>query len=148
MDITFTQVIYALTFIFVILIIEGGYLFILSRNSRERVVNRRMKLVRNSEIRTLDPSILKRRINGGAVSKLLVGVFPSLADMLSAADIRISPAGFGGICAAVFMLGLIVAAYVLGTANTFRTGYGSALRPGSAVSLPEIGNFKTAKTIC
>ena len=61
MDITFTQIVYALTFIFVILAVEGAYLFIMSRNSHERVINRRMKLVHKSGSRTLDPTILKRR---------------------------------------------------------------------------------------
>lgn len=119
MDITFSQIIYALTFIVVILVVEGGYLFILSRNSREHVVNRRMKLVRNTNARTLDPSILKRSVRGGSASKLILETMPSLADLLWAADVRISPAGFSGLCATIFLLGLFVGLFGIGLSTQY-----------------------------
>lgn len=102
MELTFNQIIYALTFLCVLLAVEGAYLFILSQRSREHVVNRRMKLAKKSESRTLDPSIMKREMYGDAFSRLLLGAFPSLGELLWAANVRLSPTGFLIVCAGLF----------------------------------------------
>mgnify|MGYP000141505249 CR=1 FL=1 len=119
MEITPSQIVYALTFIFVIFAVEGVYLLLMSRNDRERIVNRRMQLVHKHESRNLDPSILKREAQGGAISNFLLGASPSLGNLLWAADVRMSPAGFMGLCVAAGGLTLLFGQYVLGLSFQF-----------------------------
>lgn len=113
MELSLSQFIYALTFICVLFAVEGVYLFVLSQNSRERVVNRRMKLVRKNEARALDPSIMKRELYGGGVSRFLLGAFPSLGETLWAANIRLTPTGFLAVCGGIFALALAFGGLIL-----------------------------------
>lgn len=113
MDLSLNQVVYALTFICVLFAVEGVYLLIMSQSSRERAVNRRMKLVQKNEARALDPSIMKREVYGDGVSRFLLGAVPSLGEILWTANIRLTPTGFLAVCAGVFALAFAFGGLIL-----------------------------------
>lgn len=84
--------IYALVFLSILLVIEGGYLLIRTMDRREAAVNRRMRIAQKSESETISPTLMRQRVLGGPVSQALLKALPNLENMFWAANVKVSPA--------------------------------------------------------
>lgn len=106
MDITVTQIIYAVVFVSILLAVEGVYLFIRGSDTRERTANRRMKVAEKQDARILNPSIMREKIVGGPFSQTVFRLAPSIEALFWVANVNITPAAGAALCGA-----LTVAAY-------------------------------------
>lgn len=92
MGFSITYLIYALVFLSILLVIEGAYMFTRGSNAREIAVNRRMKIAKATEGNVLSPSLFRKEVLGGAVSKFLLSALPDLEHAFRAANVKITPA--------------------------------------------------------
>ncbi len=92
MDFSITYLIYALVFLSILLVIEGAYMLTRSSDTREIAVNRRMKIAKAAEDNTLAPSLFRKEVLGGPVTRFLLSALPDLEQAFRAANIKITPA--------------------------------------------------------
>jgi len=92
MNFSITYLIYALVFLSILFVIEGAYMLNRSSNSREIAVNRRMKIAKTAEDNTLSPSLFRKQVLGGSVTRFLFSALPDLEHAFWAANLKITPA--------------------------------------------------------
>jgi tight adherence protein B len=93
---------YALVFLSIVMVIQGGYLFGRSNNAREIAVNRRMQVARKSEENTVSPTLLRNKVLGGPVTRFLLSAMPHLEHAFWAANLKITPGQAFAYAAAAF----------------------------------------------
>lgn len=135
MSIAINQLIYALVFLSILLLVEGVYLLIRGTDSRERAVNRRMSLANSKDSPTLAPSLLRDRVLGGPLSQKLMALMPDLENAFWAAGIKITPARALAICFGVF----VAVDVALMALNVFPVVASAAIAAAVAFGLPVLG---------
>lgn len=96
--------VYALVFLSILLIIEGGYLLVRTLDRREAAVNRRMRIAQKSESETISPTLLRQTVLGGPVSQAILKVVPNIENIFWAANIKAPPARAIGGAVLVFVI--------------------------------------------
>ena len=97
MNITINQIIYALVFVSIVLIVEAIYYFLRGSDHQELAANRRMQVVQKSDTGVLNPSIMRKEVIGGAFSRGLFKIAPNLERMFLVANLRITPGALVGL---------------------------------------------------
>lgn len=122
MNVAVNQIIYALVFLAILLLVEGVYLLVRGSNGRTLAVNRRMDIANEPTTQTLRPSLLRERVLGGPVSQALMSMMPDLEDAFWAANLKITPARALVYCSIGFLVvlaGLLVVNVLPGPAPIF-----------------------------
>lgn len=93
MNITIQQVILACVFLAILALVEGVYLLIRGSDGREQAVNRRMKMQGDGNGPAVsDPSLMRKQVIGGPVSRAVLHLFPRLEQMFWTANVSMTPA--------------------------------------------------------
>ena len=96
--------IYALVFLSILLVIEGGYLLMRTLDRREASVNRRMRIAQKSDSETISPTLLRQRILGGTISQAIFQAFPGIENRFWVANLKVPPARALGGAVIVFCM--------------------------------------------
>lgn len=109
-------VIYALIFVVVVMLVEGIYLLISDPAKDERIANKRMALINETDDDGVGLLLLSKQ-NGSALNQRIAKIIPNLNSMLWAANVSLTVSGFLMISFAVF-LAMFFAFTILGNLST------------------------------
>lgn len=91
MNISGIQIVYALIFLSILLVVEGCYLFLRGADQTEGVANRRMKAMAATDLASVAPSILREKVLGGPISQFIINFMPELKQAFWIANVTITP---------------------------------------------------------
>ena len=91
MDITITQIIYALVFVSILLAVEGIYLLTRGNDKREHTINRRMMRTNSSNKDQTELLLVRKKGQSGGFSGFILSAFPDMEGLLWAANINMRP---------------------------------------------------------